>query len=125
MRLLLDTNVLLWVAAGDARVEHLQGRIVDPDNEVYVSAASFWEVAIKSGIGKLDVDVAELRQAVRDNGYLELPVLGAHTEHLARLPALHKDPFDRMLVAQANAEPMRLLTADALLGAYGANVEVV
>lgn len=125
MRLLLDTNVLLWVAAGDPRVEHLQGRIVDPDNEVYVSAASFWEVAIKSGIGKLDVDVAALRKAARDNGYLELPVLGAHTEHLARLPALHKDPFDRMLVAQANAEPMKLLTSDALLGGYGANVEVI
>lgn len=125
MRLLLDTNVLLWVAAGDPRVAHLQSRIVDPDNDVYVSAASFWEVAVKSGIGKLDVDVAALRQAVRDNGYLELPVLGAHTEHLNKLPALHKDPFDRMLVAQANAEPMRLLTSDRLLGAYGGNVEVI
>ncbi len=124
MWLLLDTNVL-WVAAGDPRVEHLQGRIVDPDNEVYVSAASFWKVAIKCGIGKLDVDVAALRQAARDNGYLELPVRGAHAEHLARLPALHKDPFDRMLVAQANAEPMKLLTSDALLGVYGANVEVI
>jgi PIN domain nuclease of toxin-antitoxin system len=125
VRLLLDTNVLLWVAAGDPRVEHLQSRIVDADNEVYVSAASFWEVAIKSGIGKLNVDVAALRQAARDNGYLELPVLGAHTEHLARLPALHKDPFDRMLVAQANAEPMKLMTSDALLAGYGMNVEVI
>jgi len=125
VRLLLDTNVLLWVAAGDPRVEHLQGRIVDPDNEVYVSAASLWEVAIKSGIGKLNVDVVALRQAARDNGYLELPVLGVHTEHLTRLPALHRDPFDRMLVAQANAEPMKLLTSDALLGGYGANVEVI
>jgi PIN domain nuclease of toxin-antitoxin system len=125
LRLLLDTNVLLWVAAGDLRVAHLQRRILDPDNEVYVSAASFWEVAIKAGIGKLEVDVAQLRQATRDSGYLELPVLGVHTEQLAKLPAIHKDPFDRMLVAQANAEPMRLLTGDQLLSQYGANVEVV
>ncbi len=125
MRLLLDTNVLLWVAAGDSRVEHLQSRIVDDDNEVFVSAASYWEVAIKAGIGKLNVDVAQLRQAARDSGYAELPVLGAHTEHLARLPVIHKDPFDRMLVAQANAEPMRLLTSDRLLAQYGPNVEVI
>ena len=125
MRLLLDTNVLLWVAAGDARVAGLQERIVDPDNEVFVSAASFWEVAIKTGIGKLNVDVSALRQAARDSGYLELPILGAHTEHLAKLPHLHKDPFDRMLVAQANAEPMRLLTSDQLLAGYGPNVELV
>ena len=125
MRLLLDTNVLLWTLAGDPRVEHLQARIVDDDNEVYVSAASFWEVAIKAGIGKLDVDVAQLREAARDSGYLELPVLGAHTEHLAGLPAIHKDPFDRMLVAQANAEPMRLLTSVQLLAQYGSNIEVV
>ena len=125
MRLLLDTNVLLWTLAGDPRVEHLQARIVDDDNEVYVSAASFWEVAIKAGIGKLDVDVAQLREAARDSGYLELPVLGAHTEHLAGLPAIHKDPFDRMLVAQAKAEPMRLLTSDQLLAQYGSNIEVV
>ena len=125
MRLLLDTNVLLWTLAGDPRVEHLQARIVDDDNEVYVSAASFWEVAINAGIGKLDVDVAQLREAARDSGYLELPVLGAHTEHLAALPAIHKDPFDRMLVAQASAEPMRLLTSDQLLAQYGSNIEVV
>jgi PIN domain nuclease of toxin-antitoxin system len=125
MRLLLDTNVLLWTIAGDPRVEHLRDRVLDDDNEVYASTASFWEVAIKAGIGKLAVDVAELRQAARESGYIELPVLGAHTEHLARLPALHKDPFDRMLVAQANAEPMRLLTADRLLADYGANIEIV
>lgn len=125
MRLLLDTNVLLWVAAGDARVAHLQDRIEDPDNEVYVSAASYWEVAIKAGIGKLDVDVAQLRQAARDSGYLELPVLGVHTEQLAALPAIHKDPFDRMLVAQAMAEPMRLLTSDRQLEPYGPSVEII
>ncbi len=125
MRLLLDTNVLLWTLAGDPRVEHLQARVVDDDNEVYVSAVSFWEIAIKVGIGKLEVDLPQLREAARDSGYLELPVLGAHTEHLTGLPAIHKDPFDRMLVAQAKAEPMRLLTSDQLLAQYGSNIEVV
>jgi len=125
VRLLLDTNVLLWTIAGDERVEHLRDRILDDDNEIYVSAASYWEVAIKAGIGKLDVDVASLRQAARESGYLELPVLGVHTEQLAKLPAIHKDPFDRMLVAQADAEPMRLLTADHLLASYGPSVEVI
>jgi PIN domain nuclease of toxin-antitoxin system len=125
LRLLLDTNVLLWVAAADPRVAHLQERIVDPDNEVYVSAATYWEVAIKAGIGKLEVDVAQLRQAAREGGYLELPVLGVHTEQLAKLPTIHKDPFDRMLVAQANAEPMRLLTSDQMLLQYGPNVELI
>jgi PIN domain nuclease of toxin-antitoxin system len=122
MRLLLDTNVLLFVMAGDARVEHLEGRIVSDDNEVYVSAASYWEVAIKNGIGKLAIDVAQLRHAANASGFIELPVTGAHTEYLMGLPSIHKD---RILVAQATAEPMRLLTTDAVLAGYGAQVEVV
>lgn len=125
MRLLLDTNVMLWALAGLRRVEHLQPRLVDDDNDVYASVASFWEVAIKAGIGKLDVDVATLRQAARDSGWIELPVLGPHTEQLAKLPLLHRDPFDRILVAQAHAEPMRLLTSDSLLAGYGGGIEVV
>lgn len=125
MKLLLDTNVLLWALAGHPRVEHLRDRLVDEDNDVYASVASFWEVAIKVGIGKLDADVAELRRAARDSGWIELPVLGAHTEQLGALPMLHRDPFDRLLVAQAHAEPMRLLTSDSLLASYGGGVEVV
>ena len=125
MRLLLDTNVLLWTMAGDARADPLRERLLDEDNEVVVSVASYWEIAIKAGIGKLDVDVAQLRRAVRLSGFVELPVLGAHTVQLAVLPAIHRDPFDRLLVAQARAEPMRLLTSDRLLAGYGASVEVV
>lgn len=125
MRLLLDTNVLLWTLAGHARVKHLRARIEADDNDVYVSAASFWEVAIKAGIGKLDVDIRELRRASQRSGFFELPVIGTHTEQLGNLPAIHKDPFDRMLVAQAQAEPLRLLTSDGLLAGYGANIEIV
>ena len=111
--------------AGDARADHLHERLLDEDNEVVVSVASYWEVTIKAGIGKLDVDVAQLRRAVRLSGFVELPVLGVHTEQLAVLPAIHHDPFDRLLVAQARAEPMRLLTSDRLLAGYGGSVEVV
>lgn len=125
MRLLLDTNVLLWIAAADRRVLHLRERMIDPANEVFVSAATYWEIAIKSGLGKLAVDVAALRQDAARSGYSELPVLGVHTEQVARLPPVHKDPFDRLLVAQAITEPMRLLTADRVLAGYGAHVEVI
>jgi PIN domain nuclease of toxin-antitoxin system len=125
MRLLLDTNVLLWTLAGDQRVEHLRDRITDDDNEIWVSTASFWEVAIKVGIGKLEVDLVEVRQAARESGFQELPVLGQHTEALVALPNHHKDPFDRLLVAQAASEPMRLLTSDLLLRQYGPHVELI
>jgi len=125
MRLLLDTHVVLWLLANDKRVAHLHERILSEENDVFVSAATWWELAIKVGIGKLEVDVAELRQAARLSGFMELPVLGVHAEHLRGLEAIHKDPFDRLLVAQANAEPMRLLTSDAQLAGYGANIEVI
>lgn len=125
MRLLLDTNVLLWVAAGDRRAVHLQERITDPTNEVFVSAATYWEIAIKAGLGKLAIDLVSLRQTAARSGYTELPVLGIHTEQLVHLPPLHGDPFDRLLVAQAISEPMRLLTSDRVLAGYGAHVEVI
>jgi len=98
---------------------------MDQGNDVYVSAASLWEVAIKSALGKLAMDVALVRKAALDTGFLELPVLGGHTEALVRLPPIHKDPFDRLLVAQAMTEPMRLLTSDRVLAEYGAHVELI
>ncbi len=118
MRILLDTNVLLWTLAGSPRIRHVNDLILAVDTEVYISTASWWEIAVKTAIGKLDADVQVLRVAASASGFLELPVLGIHTEALARLPLLHRDPFDRMIVAQAIAEPMRLLTADSQLGAY-------
>jgi PIN domain nuclease of toxin-antitoxin system len=125
MRLLLDTHVVLWLLTDDARVSHVHPRILSAENQVFVSVASWWELAIKIGLGKISVDLGELREATRLSGFKELPVLGMHTEHVLALPPIHKDPFDRLLVAQAHAEPMRLLTADAQLAAYGAGVEVV
>ncbi|MEQ1889273.1 MAG: type II toxin-antitoxin system VapC family toxin [Alphaproteobacteria bacterium] len=118
MRILLDTNVLLWALAGSPRIRQVSGLILGADTEVYVSTASWWEVAVKASAGKIDADVQVLRAAAADSGFLELPVYGVHVEALARLPMLHHDPFDRMIVAQAMAEPMRLLTGDGQLAAY-------
>ena len=125
MRWLLDTNVRLWIAAADRRATHLQERIVDPDNEVFVSVASYWETAVTSALGKLAADVAVLRRKASANGCLELPVLGVHIEQIALLPLIHKDPFERLLVAQAITEPMRLLTADRALTECSANIDLV
>lgn len=125
MRLLLDTHILLWALTDSPRLRNLGPRLVSADNEVYFSVASLWEIAIKARIGKLAADAAEVRGAALASGFTELAILGPHVEALAALPPHHRDPFDRILVAQANAEPMRLLTADATVAGYGAHVELV
>jgi PIN domain nuclease of toxin-antitoxin system len=128
MRVLVDTHLLLWAAASSRRLSK-EARLLleDADNEVFFSAASLWEVAIKAALRKADfkVDVPMLRRALADMGFVELPVSGAHAERLAALPPVHRDPFDRMLVAQSLVEPMVLLTNDPTLAAYGEVVRVV
>ncbi len=128
MRLLVDTHLLLWAAARSRRLPKEARRLLeDPSNEVLFSAASLWEVVIKAALRKPDftVDVAMLRPALAEMGFSELPVSGAHAERLASLPPIHKDPFDRMLVAQSLAEPLVLLTNDEVLAGYGEVVKVV
>jgi len=128
MRLLVDTHLLLWAVAKSRRLSKAARSLLeDPANEVFFSAASLWEIVIKSSLRKEDfgVDVAVLRPALARMGFTELPVSGAHAERLASLPPLHKDPFDRMLVAQSLAEPLLLLTNDGVLGGYGESVKVV
>jgi len=125
VRLLLDTHVLLWALVGSTRIKRIAGRLQSDDNEVYFSVASLWEIAIKSGISKLGYKTDEVRNAALASGFLELPVLGAHVEALTRLPDHHRDPFDRLLVAQAASEPMILLTADDKVAKYGHHIELV
>lgn len=125
MRLLLDTHILIWALEADPRIKLLAERLADPDNEVFFSAASLWEMAIKVGTGKLEVDVAEFRAEALATGFIELPVLGQHIESLVGMPHHHRDPFDRLLVAQAAAEPMRLITADATVALYGNHIELI
>ena len=128
MRLLVDTHLLLWSVAMSRRLPK-EARLLleDPANEVFFSAASLWEIVIKAALRKPDfkADVALLRPALSEMGFAELPVSGAHAERLASLPPIHKDPFDRMLVAQSLVEPLVLLTNDGVLAEYGEVVKVV
>ena len=125
MRLLLDTNVLLWTLAGSPKIQPVSQLILAPESEVFVSTASLWEIAIKTGIGKLTADLREIRQAVAASGFSELSIHGEHVETIATLPMHHKDPFDRIIVAQAITEPMRLLTGDRQLAVYTELVHLV
>jgi PIN domain nuclease of toxin-antitoxin system len=128
VKLLLDTHLLLW-AAGEPRRLSKQTRtlIDDPKNELLFSAASLWEVAIKRGLGRDDfkVDARLLRRGLLDNGYSELPIISDHVVATDSLPLLHKDPFDRMLVAQATVEGITLLTVDSLVSQYPGPVRIV
>ena len=125
MKLLLDTHVLLWAAVDSPRIKSIRSRLLAPDNEVYFSVASLWEIATKVSLGKLQADAAAIRSAALDNGFAELPIRGPHALHVGALPWLHRDPFDRLLIAQAASEPMWLLTADDTLLAYGGTVELI
>jgi PIN domain nuclease of toxin-antitoxin system len=127
MKLLLDTHLLLW-AAGEPRRLSKQARtlIGNPDNELLFSAASLWEVAIKRGLGREDfkVDARLLRRGLLDNGYNELPIVSDHVVATESLP-IHKDPFDRILVAQATVEGVTLLTIDPLVSQYPGPIKTV
>ena len=120
MNLLLDTHVLLRAARGDDLSAGLRQLLEDHANRLVFSAASIWEIAIKSGLGRPDFDVPPgvFRRGLLEAGYEELPVTGAHAAALQGLPALHRDPFDRILVAQAMVESLTLLTADRTILTY-------
>jgi PIN domain nuclease of toxin-antitoxin system len=121
-RILLDTHILLWWMQGSAKLS-LRSRklIADPGNVIFVSAASIWEMRIKHGLGKLDLP-ANFGDALAQLAFEELTVSIAHTNELSRLPKLHQDPFDRILISQARVEKLVLLSADKAVVEYGAPV---
>jgi len=121
---LLDTNLIIDWVRGSRLGEHVQS-LVDDAEAIFVSSVSIWEVSIKSRRGKLAVDPAKLSQHLLDDGFTPLPVTWHHAQRVRDLPFHHGDPFDRMLVAQAMAEPLRLLTSDRLLARYSELVTVV
>lgn len=123
-RILLDTHLLLWAVSDPKKLPSQARRRID-EAEVFISAASIWEVSIKAALGKLTADPAQLLAEIEPAGFQLLPVTGQHAAAVVLLPALHNDPFDRMLVAQAKSEPLILLTNDSTLGGYGDCVELV
>ena len=131
MRLLLDTHIALWEITDDSRLRAgVRRRLRDEANVIFVSVISLWEIAIKYARprGRPDDMPISSQDALKyfvDAGYQILDVSAPHALAVEALPILHRDPFDRMLVAQARAEPMRLLTADAAVAAYGEGVELV
>jgi PIN domain nuclease of toxin-antitoxin system len=128
VKLLLDTQLLLWAAGQPDRLSPRARKLLaNPDHELLFSAASLWEIASKRTLGRDDfrVEPRLLRRGLLDNGYLELAVTSQHAVSIDALPSLHRDPFDRLLLAQAITEGITLLTADAQLARYGAPVRKV
>jgi PIN domain nuclease of toxin-antitoxin system len=128
MRLLLDTQIALWALTGASRLgATAQGLILDPGNEIFVSSASVWEISIKHALGRGDMPVSGARaiELFAEAGYRELSVTWRHAAAVEELPPIHNDPFDRLLIAQALVEPMRLLSRDGTLPLYGMMVQPV
>jgi len=128
VKLLLDTQILLWAAGQPDRLSAAARKLLNnPRNELLFSAASLWEIAIKSSLGRKDFSVEPrlLRRGLLDNGYTELPVTSEHAVGIDALPPVHKDPFDRLLLAQALSEGVILVTGDAQLARYPGPVRKV
>jgi PIN domain nuclease of toxin-antitoxin system len=128
VKLLLDTQLLLWAAGQPESLSRSALDLLeDEDNELLFSAASLWEIAVKKSLGRDDFQVEPrvLRRSLLDNGYSELPITSDHAVNIDALPALHKDPFDRLLLAQALSEGITLLTADDQLARYSGPVRKV
>lgn len=118
MRLLLDTHVLLWAMADDPSLSPSARATIGRAETVYASAVSIWEISIKAGLGKLRLDQRRFVESLSEAGIEPLPITWEHAEAVRQLPDHHRDPFDRMLIAQAISEPLRLMTADKALVRY-------
>ncbi|WP_429396356.1 type II toxin-antitoxin system VapC family toxin [Pseudomonas laurylsulfatiphila] len=118
MRVLLDTHVLLWALSDDPKLSGKARKLIEGAADIYISAATFWEMAIKVGLGKLNVDLEEIRQYCLESGFIELPLTSEHAIAVKDLEHHHRDPFDRLIIATAITEPMKLLSADSVIAQY-------
>lgn len=127
MRILLDTNIFLWCILDDKKLSKKARELIVEADERYVSSASIWEIAIKKGLGKLDCnnDIGNLTDAIVQSGFLELCITVKHAAAVCSLEPIHRDPFDRLLIAQAICEPLIFLTADVQLEKYSDLVKLV
>jgi len=125
MRLLIDTQIFIWVVLDSDKLGVKARQIILAATEVFVSAASIWEIAIKAKIGKLEGNPDEFVEAIKQSGFRELVISARHAAKVHELPLYHRDPFDRILIAQALTEPLRFLTADSMLEQYSELVMMV
>ena len=125
MRLLLDTHIYLWYLAASRKLPRAVLKRIEIAEIVYISAASIWEASIQIKQGRLQANSKDLIAGMTSSGFIELPISAIHSAFAANLPEHHRDPFDRMLIAQAMSEPLKLLTADKILCRYSDLVEVV
>lgn len=128
MKYLLDTHLLIWASSDSKQLSRKAREFIEnTENALFFSALSIWEIAIKTSLGRADfaLNVHQFRRGLLDAGYEEIPLTSNHALHLQNLPHLHKDPFDRMLVAQATSEGIVLLTADKTIAAYAGPIQLV
>jgi PIN domain nuclease of toxin-antitoxin system len=125
VRLLLDTHLFVWFLAGSPKLGRSARKTIEGASAVFVSSASVWEIAIKAALGKIEADAAVVAEEIEGSGFIELPVSARHAARVAKLPPLHGDPFDRLLIAQALSEPLVLLTADSALANYGSVIMTI
>lgn len=125
MQILLDTHLFIWWLKDDQQLSKQARMAITDADVIYVSSVSIWEAAIKIQLGKLDANIRELVDSIENEGFLELPLKAKQAAIVTELPTIHRDPFDRMLVAQAISEPLRLLTSDKILKNYTELVDIV
>ena len=128
MKFLLDTHLLLWAAGQPERLSKPARELIEnPDNMLFFGAASIWEIAIKSSLGREDfkADSRLIRRGLIDNGYREISISSEHAAGVKALPLVHKDPFDRLLIAQSLVEGMPLVTVDPILSQYPGMIQLV
>lgn len=118
MRLLIDTQIFIWAVMDSKHLHQNVREMMLNSTDIFVSAASIWEIAIKSKIGRLEGDPKEFVSAIEQSGFKEIAISARHAAIVYDLPLYHNDPFDRLLIAQTISEPFRLLTSDSLLGKY-------
>lgn len=125
MHLLLDTHIFIWWLADDKQLSKKARSLIKSAENVYISSASIWEAAIKISLAKLDADIDTLISSITDEGFNELPITAKHAAQILELPSYHRDPFDRILIAQAVSEPLRLVTSDGMLRQYSELIDIV
>jgi PIN domain nuclease of toxin-antitoxin system len=125
MRILLDTHIYLWWLTDSPKLSTAARNTIETATDVYISSVSIWEAGIKISAGKLEADIDDLIEGIQENRFIELPITAKHSKQAAQLPDIHRDPFDRMLVAQTLCEPLRLLTADEQVAKYSELVDLV